>query len=103
MTVDTVQHPCRSFGSLRQHFPGEIVADMLCYLRLHTELSIRAKGILMMREHGFSVELDPETSEKLTELRYLGGSIGKTGMSCLTPILRSSATDIWQLDVLAES
>ena len=36
--------------SLQQRFPGEIVVDMLCYLRLHKELSLRAKGLLMMRE-----------------------------------------------------
>ena len=39
--------------SLRERFDGPIVADLLCYLRLHTELSIRAKGLLMMRESGF--------------------------------------------------
>ena len=41
--------------SLKQRFHGPIVADLLCYLRLYTELALRAKGILMMRENGFDV------------------------------------------------
>ena len=35
--------------SLMEKFEGPVVVDLLCYLRLHTELSIRAKGLLMMR------------------------------------------------------
>ena len=37
----------------KTRFKGPVVADLLCYLRLHTELALRAKGILMMRENGF--------------------------------------------------
>ena len=39
--------------SLKIHFRGPVVADLLCYLRLFTELALRAKGLLMMRENGF--------------------------------------------------
>ena len=39
--------------SLREKFSGEIIIDMLCLLRIHTELAIRSKGVLMMREAGF--------------------------------------------------
>ena len=31
--------------SLQSRFPGTVVVDMFCYLRLHTELALRAKGI----------------------------------------------------------
>jgi hypothetical protein len=89
--------------SLRQFYPGEVLADMLCYLRLHTELSLRAKGILMMRESGLPVKADPTVREKLDELKYLRDSIGRTAMLSLTPILRSSEQDLWQLQVLEES
>ena len=30
--------------SLREKFSGEVVMDLLCYLRIHLELSLRAKG-----------------------------------------------------------
>ena len=39
--------------SLTEKFEGPVVVDMLCYLRLHKELAMRAKGMLMMREQGF--------------------------------------------------
>src|SRR5438128_8615133 len=73
--------------SLRDHFDGAVLADMLCYLRLQTELSLRAKGVLMLRENGFPVKKDAEVGEKLMELRYLKESIGKTGELALAPLL----------------
>lgn len=89
--------------SLRAFYPGPILADMLCYLGLHVELSLRAKGILMMRENGFTVPRDPTLRDKLTELEYLRKSIGKTAMSSLTPILRASEQDLWQMEILQSS
>ncbi|HEY5611728.1 MAG TPA: PrsW family glutamic-type intramembrane protease [Thermoanaerobaculia bacterium] len=86
--------------SVREHFPGEVVADMLCYVRIHTELALRAKGILMLRETGFAVKMDEEIAAKLLELRYLRKSIGKTGQLAIAPILHSSSRDVWQLTLL---
>jgi RsiW-degrading membrane proteinase PrsW (M82 family) len=82
--------------SLRDHFDGAVLADMLCYLRLQSELSLRVKGVLMMRENGFPVKKDGEVKEKLTELRYLRASMGKIGELALAPLLR----DVWQLHML---
>src|SRR5262249_5956589 len=87
---------------LRDHFEGAVVADMLCYLRLQTELSLRVKGVLMMRENGFPVKKDAEVTEKLNELKYLKQSIGKTGELALGPLLHRSPQDLWQLQVLGE-
>jgi RsiW-degrading membrane proteinase PrsW (M82 family) len=86
--------------SLRHSFSATIVADILCYLRLHMELSLRAKGILMLRESGLPVKDDPDIAEKLRELQYLKGSIGKTGELAVAPIVRSSTYDVWQLQLL---
>ena len=87
--------------SLRVKFEGPIVADLLCYLRLYTELSIRAKGLLMMREQGFANEVGDETRAKLDELMYLENSIGVTGKLAMKPFLRMSRKDLWQFYVLA--
>lgn len=87
----------RYLHSLKEQFPGEIVVDMLCYLRLHLELAIRAKGILLMREAGFKAPVDPEIREKFSELRYLDKSLGKTGKLALGPILNTSTRDLWQI------
>jgi protease PrsW len=89
-------------ASLRQFYPGEVLVDMLCYLRIHTELSLRAKGVLMMRESGFPVKPDADTGEKLAELRHLEASIGRTAMTSLIPILRGSEQDLWQLEILEQ-
>jgi hypothetical protein len=87
--------------SLREKFEGPIVADLLCYLRLHTELSIRAKGLLMMRESGFVNKAGEETRAKLEEMKYLEKSIGTTGKLAIKPFLRMSRKDLWQFYMLA--
>jgi hypothetical protein len=87
--------------SLREKFEGPVVADLLCYLRLHTELSIRAKGLLMMRESGFVNKAGVETRAKLEELNYLEDSIGTTGKLAIKPFLRMSQKDLWQFYMLS--
>jgi len=87
-------------ATLKQRFHGPIVADLLCYIRLYTELALRAKGILMMRENGFEVTIDDETRAKFAELRYLRESMGRTGMLAIHPLLHMSQKDLWQLYML---
>ncbi len=79
-----------------------MVADLLCYLRLHTELALRAKGVLMMRENGFDVPVDEATRDKFAELDYLEKSIGKTGVLALKPMLHMGHQDLWQLHMLGK-
>ncbi len=88
--------------SLKEKFAGPIVADLLCYLRLHTELSIRAKGLLMMRESGFDSPVGEETRSKLEELRYLEDSIGATGILAMKPFMQMSQKDLWKIYVLSD-
>jgi len=92
----------RYLHALKAKFAGPVVADVLCYLRLYTELALRAKGILMMRENGFDVPIDEETKAKFTEMRYLEGSIGKTGLLAIQPMLHMSQKDLWQLYMLGK-
>jgi len=87
--------------SLKEKFEGPVVVDLLCYLRLHTELSIRAKGLLMMREQGFMNKTGEETRAKLEELRFLESSIGPTGLLAIKPFLRMSQKDLWQFYMLS--
>ncbi|MEX2088470.1 MAG: PrsW family glutamic-type intramembrane protease, partial [Bacteroidota bacterium] len=84
-------------GSLQERMRGEIVVDMLCYMRIFLELSIQAKGILIMREAGFEIPPDPDVKSKFEELRFLERSIGKTGKLALGPLLRVNDRDLWQL------
>ncbi|MEQ1693463.1 MAG: PrsW family glutamic-type intramembrane protease, partial [Gemmatimonas sp.] len=89
-------------ASLRARFAPEVIVDMLCLLRLRAELGIRAKGILLMREAGFEPDRDPSIRAKFEELRYLEGSIGATGRLAMVPFMRTSARDLWQLNLLDE-
>ena len=85
---------------LKNNFSGLVVADMLCYLRLHLELGTRAKGILLLRETGFRVKVDSGIKESIGELKFLEKNIGKTGMLALSPLLSSSVHDFWQTYLL---
>jgi len=88
--------------TLRDRFPGEVVADMLCLLQINLELSMRAKGILMAREAGIKVPVGEDVRPKLEELIYLEKSIGLTGKRAMRPFLQSSSRDLWQLYVLGK-
>ena len=87
---------------LKDRFQGLVVADLLAYLRLYTELALRAKGVLMMRESGFEVPIDEPTREKFAELRYLEKSVGRTGLLAIQPMLHMSHKDLWQLYMLGK-
>lgn len=87
----------RYLQSLRRRFRGEVVADMLCYLRIQVELAIRAKGAFLMLASGFRAGPDPAIQEKLEELEYLERAIGKTGKQAIAPFIHTKSHDLWQL------
>ena len=90
----------RYLQALKTRLPAETVVDLLCLLRLHLELSIRAKGVLMMQKAGFDAPADPEVGERFQELRHLERSVGRTGLMALAPILNMSRRDLWQFQML---
>jgi RsiW-degrading membrane proteinase PrsW (M82 family) len=90
----------RFLSDLRSKFEGPVVVDMLCYLRIYTELAIRAKAALMARENGLEVPVGERTREKFEELRYLEKSIGKTGCLAMKPFLQMERKDLWQMHVI---
>lgn len=90
----------RFLSDLRTKFEGPVVVDMLCYLRLYTELALRAKGVLMMRENGLDTPIGERTRAKFEELAFLEGSIGKTGLLAMKPFLHLTRKDLWQMYVL---
>jgi RsiW-degrading membrane proteinase PrsW (M82 family) len=88
--------------TLQKQFPPEVLVDMLCYLRIHVELAISAKGILMMRAAGFKASPPEGTQEQFRELRHLEKSIGPTGRLALSPFLHQSTRDLWQIYMLEQ-
>ena len=92
----------RYLETLRERFAGPLLADVLCYVRLYTELALRAKGLLMMRANGFEPELDAAARASIAELRYLETSIGKTGLRAVRPLLQMSQRELWQIYMLKQ-
>jgi len=88
---------------IRERFRPEIVVDVVCYLRLRVELTLRAKGVMMMREAGFPARVDEETRAKLAELDFLERNIGTAGRLALAPFLGAGGRDGWALQILRES
>jgi protease PrsW len=87
--------------TVKQNFSPMMRFDALCYLRLSCELSLRAKGLLMLRENGFPVPpLDPATRASLVELHHLERNIGTAGLRILRPLSKGSGKDLWQLFLL---
>jgi RsiW-degrading membrane proteinase PrsW (M82 family) len=94
-------HAGRYLQALRERFRGEDLADMLCCLRLHGELALRAKGVLLLRESGIDESpLDEETRGKLAELGQLKRNIGRMGLLALRPLMMARGRDIWELTLL---
>jgi RsiW-degrading membrane proteinase PrsW (M82 family) len=91
----------RYLQALRARFRGEDVADMLCCLRLHGELALRAKGVLLLRESGIDeAPIDAETRDKLAEFAQLKRAIGRAGVLALRPLMMATGKDIWELTLL---
>lgn len=93
--------PGRYLQSLQDRFEGPVVADMLCYLRLNAELSLKAKALLMLREAGIPGPKDPGLEDSLVELRFLRKSVGPTGELALAPLMRRFTRDQWQHRLLS--
>ena len=90
----------RYLESVRHRFPGAVVADMLCLLRIEAELGLRAKARLVARGAGIEIPLDDRVRADLAEMKFLQRAIGPTGMMAMNPILRSGGRDVWQLSTL---
>lgn len=87
--------------SLRDRFPPPVVADMFCLIQLSVELSLHAKGLLMMRRHGYDVAPEPDVADKLREIAFLERSIGPTGRLALLPFLGRGRREAWEGHLLA--
>lgn len=88
--------------NLRHRFPDDVVVDILCYMRLHVELALQAKGVMMMRQANLDYTIDPELKSQFDELKFLENRIGVTGKLAIAPFLRTSSRDLWQIYMLGK-
>jgi len=89
--------------SLRVRFPGPIVADMFCLLRLELELSVQAKALVLARGAGLHLPGDEDLDRALGEYTFLKRSIGRTGLLALRPVQVTSDRDDWHGHLLTQS
>ena len=89
-------------GSLRERFPGPVVADMLCLLEIRLELAMRAKGLMLARSAGIDIPSDASLRANLAELKFLEHSIGPTGRLAMMPLL-PEGRERWQIRMLEEA
>lgn len=88
--------------SLQDRFHPSVRGDMLCMLQLTIELSVRAKGDLLLREAGMEIAPDPEIDAQFQELAYLERSIGRTGLLAVAPLLSHTPRELWEMRRLAQ-
>ena len=86
--------------NIRDRFSQIVVVDMLAYISLYLEISIKAKTKLMLHEAGFKVIKDPDIVMRLNELSILEKNIGTTGILAISPVLRTSKRDLWKWSLL---
>jgi protease PrsW len=88
---------------LRSRFPGYVVADMFCLLRLDLELAAHAKGHLIARQAGLALPIDDDLRAALAERACLQRSIGRTGLLALEPLQVTSSRDHWHRHLLRQT
>jgi hypothetical protein len=102
VTSDAFEHT--RFGQylqeLRTRFPALVVLDMFCLLRLELELSAHAKGMMMARQAGLTLEAGEDLREALAEREYLQKSVGPTGLRALEPLQITTYRDHWHRHIL---
>lgn len=93
-------HAGQYIHSIKSRFSPMVVVDMLAYIALYLELSIKAKSRLMLKEAGLAIPKDASIRDQLSELKALERNIGITGTLAISPVLRISKKDLWKWSLL---
>ncbi len=88
--------------SLNDHFPYNVVADLFEYLKIHLELSMQAKGIMLAQKLGVTTQPDEQTKSMFGELKILDERIGPTAKLAIQPFLRRSNRELWEIHMLTQ-
>ena len=92
--------------SIKELFPPEVYFDIICYVGLHTELSVAAKSRFMLREVGIDLPMEEKEKElnlsKFIELKELEKHIGKSAKMTIAPIVTSDPADVQAFNNLRE-
>jgi protease PrsW len=75
----------------------QTVVDIFVYIKLHTELVLRADAMLLARERGEPASAEPADREEFLRLSQLERKIGRTIMMTVWPYLKFSPKELWEL------
>lgn len=89
--------------TLNDKFSVSDVADMLGLIKVHLELALRTKGLLLMRSADLTPGEDKEIIELFDEMKDFKKRIGITGQLAIQPYLQTSSRDLWQIYYLAKN
>jgi len=87
----------RFIGDLAAKFGKQDVEDIFTYLRLHTELVLRAEQLLLARESGKPSPSTENDRERFDRLHALESKIGRTALLTIWPHLKFGRTELWEL------
>ena len=77
--------------------------EVFDYIKLHTEMVLRAERLLLLRGEGERGEPDDEDRDRFERLRALEKNIGRAGLRALRPLLHFSRNDLWEMHLLTAS
>jgi protease PrsW len=87
----------RFVSEIADKFKGADAADMFAYMRLHTELVLRAEKVLLAREQGTVDPLTDDDAKAFDRLHALERKIGRTALMALWPHLHYSRQELAEL------
>jgi RsiW-degrading membrane proteinase PrsW (M82 family) len=98
MSIEFAHSEAGQFISeLADKFEGAHAADIYAYMRLHTELVLRAEALSLTREAGAKAEVTGQDRQRFRELHELERKIGKTALLALWPHLHYSRQEMAEL------
>lgn len=87
----------RFVSEIADKFEGAHAADIYAYMRLHTELVLRAEEFSLAREAGTKPQITIQDRQRFRDLHELERKIGKTALLALWPHLHYSRQEMAEL------
>lgn len=87
----------RFISEVADKFAGTHAADIYAYMRLHTELVLRAETLLLTRETGTKISATGQDHDDFARLHALEREIGRTALMALWPHLHYSRQELAEL------
>ena len=84
--------------SVKASFPPLVYFDIICYVRLHAELSVTAKVRFLMRESGMLPPLGEHERQqvlaKYQEFKQMEKNMGASAMMTIAPVVKLHPADV---------